>query len=75
MVSMFGQLESRKTRRNQLVEKQLAENSPAENSSQKQKIISGKYGADLVIIPCYEVLNYYEGGTVNHKRETFQAII
>ena len=71
--SEAGYHESRKTRRKQLaennwskilggklVEKQLAEKSPAANSSQEQKIISGKYSANFVIIPCYEVLNDYE---------------
>ena len=60
-----------------LVKKRLAENSPAENSSQEQMIISGKYGSNFVIIPCYEVLNYgiMEYCTVNYKSETFQAII
>ena len=61
--------ESRKTRRKKLaennwskilsgklVEKQLAENAPAENSSQGQKIISDKYSANLVIVLCYQVL-------------------
>ena len=38
-----------------LVEKQLAENDPAENSSQEQKIISDKYSANLVIVLCYQV--------------------
>ena len=52
--------ESRKTRRKQLVEKQLAENSPAEDSYQVQKIIPGKYSANFVIILCYEVLNYFK---------------
>ena len=62
-------IESRKTRRKQLVEnnwskvlggklvdKQLAENAPAENSSQELRIISDKYSANLVIVLCYQVL-------------------
>ena len=65
--------ESRKTRRKplvennwskilggKLVEKQLAESSWAENSSQEQKIISDKYNADCVIALSHEVLNYNE---------------
>ena len=43
-----------------LIEKELAKNSPAENSSQEQIITSGKYSPYFVITPCYEVLNYYE---------------
>ena len=39
-----------------LVEKPLAENAPAENSSQEQKIISDKNSANLVIVLCYQVL-------------------
>ena len=43
-----------------LVEKQLAENSPAEHSSQEWNIISSESSANFVIIPCYEILNYSE---------------
>ena len=44
-----------------LVEKQLAENSATENSSEVQKIMSAKYSANFVVIVlCYEVLNYDE---------------
>ena len=39
-----------------LVEKQLAENAPVENSSQGLKIISDKYSANLVIVLCCQVL-------------------
>ena len=49
-----------KIQHGKLIEKQLTENSPAENSSPVQKIISAKYSAKFVIILCYDVLNYYE---------------
>ena len=54
----------------------LVENSPTENSSQEQKIISGKYSPNFVIIPCYEVLNYTcitKYCTVNYKSETISS--
>ena len=57
-----------------LAEKQLTENSPAENS-QVQKIISAKYSGNFVIVLCYEVLIIMKYYTVNCKFETFQAII
>ena len=47
---LIGMFESRKTS-----QKQLVENFPAENSS--QKIISAKYSSNFVIVLCYDTLN------------------
>ena len=60
-----------------LVEKQLAENAPAENSSQEQKIFSDKYSANFAkssycVIKFLLNIKYY---TVNYKSEILQAII
>ena len=54
-------MESRKPRRKQL----------AENSSQEQKIISGKYSDHTVLSSSKFIMNYC---TLNYKSETFQAI-
>ena len=61
---MIVEMESRKIRRNELVEntrrKTRREATRLKLSSQVQKIISDKYSANFVIILCYEVLNNYE---------------